>query len=141
VVSAFDPVKGRGRELVSFPYDANKNNNFTISPDGKAIAFEGYEENTIHIAYLDGRPRRDVTVKDWPGFNSVDFDADNRGLFVNSVTSGGGTLLYIDPSGKAHPLWKQRSVGMTYAIPSRDGHHVAMLGQAATGNLWMLENF
>jgi serine/threonine protein kinase len=141
VFSAFDPIKGRGRELLRYPFDSNKLTNFTISLDGKVIAIEGYEENTIHLLYLDGRPPRDVMVKDWPGFNSVDFSADSKGLIVNSVTSGGGTLLYVDPSGKAHPLWKHKTLGQSYGLPSRDGRHVTILGQAFSANLWMLENF
>ena len=71
----------------------------------------------------------------------MDFTADSKGLFVNSMTNGGGTLLYIDSAGKAHSLLKQQSVNVSWGIPSRDGRRLTMLGQAFSANLWMLQDF
>ena len=44
-------------------------------------------------------------------------------------------------AGSARPLLEQKSTFESWAIPSRDGQHVAIMGQTISANLWMLEDF
>jgi len=141
VFSAFDPVKGRGRELTRFPADPNIDDNWNLSPDGKWLALVRFRDNVIHFLPLQGGQAHDLVIRGWPGLTSLDFAIDSKGLFVNSVTTGGSTLLYIDPAGKPHPLWQLKSSSMCWAIPSRGGKDLAILGQSLNSNLWMIENF
>ena len=141
IFSAFDPIKGRGRELARLPIDPRVVSYWVLSPNGKQMASLIPGAAAIRLVPLDGGDPRDIPVKGWPPFDSLDFSADSMGFFVNSMTNGGGTLLYIDLNGKAHPLWQQRSASIIWAIPSWDGRRLAILGPAFNGNLWMLENF
>src|SRR4029077_15881850 len=141
IFTAFDPLKGRGRELARYPGDPKINDNWNISPDGQWLGLVHPRDTVIHFVPLAGGKPHDLAVRGWPGFDSVDFDIDGKGLFVCSATTGGGTLLYIDPAGKAHALWQQKSSPQTWAIPSHDGQHLAIMGQSQNANLWMLEHF
>jgi len=141
ILGAFDPIKGRGRELARLSKDPKTDSHWILSPDGKQIADLVPGVAAIHLLPLDGGHPRDITVKGWPAFNTLHFSADSLGFFVNSMTNGGSTLLYIDAKGKAHPLWQQRSTWIIWGIPSWDGRRLALLGPALNGNLWMLENF
>jgi hypothetical protein len=100
-----------------------------------------FRSTVIHFIPLAGGQAHDLTVQGWPGFSSLDFDVDSKGLFVNSKTDGGATILYVDPAGKAHPVWQQKSSYLNWAIPSRDGRRLAMLGQSQSANMWLLDNF
>jgi Tol biopolymer transport system component/DNA-binding winged helix-turn-helix (wHTH) protein len=141
IFSTFDPIKGRGRELARLPKDPKIEFHWNLSPDGKRIANLVPGAPAIHLLSLDGKPPREITVKGWPVFNTLDFSADSTGFFVSSMTNGGGTLLYVDFNGKAHPLWQQRSARFAWGVPSWDGRRLAILGPTPNGNLWMLENF
>jgi serine/threonine protein kinase len=141
IFTAFDVLKGRGRELARYPGDPKVFDNWNISPDGKWLGLVHPRDTVIHFVPLAGGKPHDLRVQGWPGFDSVDFDIDGKGLFVCSATTGGGTLLYLDPSGKAHALWQQKSSPQTWAIASRDGEHLALMGQSQNANLWMLEDF
>ena len=141
IFTGFDPLKGRGKEFARYPFDPKVDDNWNLSPDGKWLALVRPRETVIHFLPLAaGRPH-DLSVQGWPGLNSIDFAADSEGLFVNSVTTGGSTLLYIDLAGSVHPLLQQKSTFQSWAIPSRDGQHVAIMGQTISANLWMLEDF
>jgi hypothetical protein len=141
IFTAFDALKGRGRELARYPGDPKIYDNWNITPDGKWLGLVHPRDTVIHFVPLAGGKPHDLAVQGWPGFDSFDFDIDGKGLFVCSATTGGGSLLYIDPAGKAHALWQQKSSPQTWAIPSRDGQHLALMGQSQNANLWMLEDF
>jgi len=141
VFSAFDPVKGRGRELARFTGDLKADYQWDVSPDGSSIATVKIGDDTVHVLALDGRPNRDLTLKGWPNLNSVDFSADGKGFFVNSTSNGTATLVYVDQSQRAHPAWQWKSPGISWAVPSRDGRRFAIMQLTYSGNMWMIEDF
>src|SRR6266851_4095673 len=115
---AFDPVKGRGRELTRFDIDPTSDCLWDLSPDGTSIAllemFQRHErhavkrsEGPIHILSLSGRTGKEITVKGWNSFQSVNWAADGKALFVTSPTQSGSALLCLDLRGDAHLLWEQ----------------------------------
>jgi hypothetical protein len=53
----------------------------------------------------------------------------------------GTTLLRVDLQGQVLVLWKPEGGRATYAVPSPDGRHVALLGWTLDSNIWMMENF
>jgi Tol biopolymer transport system component len=137
---AFDPGKGRGQELATVNIDSKGFYDWCLSLNGKTIAFLKEGENIIHILHLDDGSKLDISVNGWSNFNSIDSSADSKGWFVYSVSNGNGTLLYVDFTGKAHPVWRQQS-SVGWGISSPDGRRLAVIAQGHTGNMWMIEDF
>jgi serine/threonine protein kinase/Tol biopolymer transport system component len=142
IFSAFDPIKGRGRELCRMIVDREKPYNWALSPDGVYIlaAIES-AESTLLVRRTDGGSSHDVEIKGYPGLDYMDFSADSKGIFMNSTSNGVGTLLYVDLTGKVHPLWQPKYPYVGYAFPTRDGRHLAIIGGSAYSNVWMLNDF
>jgi eukaryotic-like serine/threonine-protein kinase len=97
-------------------------------------------ESEIHILSLRTHEDRKLVVKGWSGFEALDWTSDGKGLFTTSRT-GGAVLLHIDLHGNAHVLWQPKGDNMTWALPSPDGHHVAMPGFALSSNIWSMQDF
>lgn len=144
IFNAFDPIKGRGQELARMPIkiEPNISYNWDLSWDGKYIsAAVSGEESTIHMRRTDGRPTRDLEIKGWPGLNYMDFSAHSNGFFINSLSNGIGTLLYVDQSGKGRPIWQPKSPIANWGTPTRDGRRLALYGETSNSNLWMIKDF
>ena len=62
VFTAFDPVKGRGRELTKFNTDAMADYWWDLSPDGTRIAILKRRGGRIQILWLNGRAPQEITV-------------------------------------------------------------------------------
>jgi hypothetical protein len=142
ILTAFDPVKGRDREVVRIATKEGFEYPFNLSPDGSEIAVlfpEG--ENRIRLLPVGGGQPRDLVVKGWYGLSSLDWAADGRGFYASSLSPRAATLLYIDLEGQASPMWEQRGSLWTWGVPSPDGRHLAILGYTMDSNVWMLENF
>ena len=143
VFSAFDTVTGSLRQVATID-EAPSGWNWGLSPDGTRIAAtdNGGTQHEIRLVSLAGQPTRDITVKDWNNFMSVDWAADGKGLFVSSNPTGRvSTLLYVDLGGNATPLWRVKNFQATWAIPSRNGKYVAIPAPTTECNVWMIENF
>jgi Tol biopolymer transport system component/DNA-binding winged helix-turn-helix (wHTH) protein len=141
VFSVFNPATGNPHEVAKLQPGSW---NWGLSPDGTSIAVAkiGAGNNRIQLLSLSGQPSRDLSVKNWTSFTSVDWTADSRGLFVTSNPTGwSSSLLYVDLAGNAHELWQVKSITPIWAIPSRNGKYVAIPAPTADSNVWMVENF
>ncbi len=141
-VTAFDPVKGRERMLMSLPRDSG--DVFAIpSPDGSQFAsFKlGEAEGHIRLLALDGQVERDIRVKGWPGFSTLGWAPDGKAMYCGTASRQGATLLRVDLNGNASVLWQQKGAVYIYGEPSNDGRHLAIMASVIESNLWMLENF
>jgi hypothetical protein len=158
IFTAFDPLRGRGRELTRFETEPARGIQYVwdISPDGTRIAILRYSEARIHVLDLTGQAPHDIAVEGWKSFESVNWAADGKGLLASSATEGGSALLHIDLQGKAQILWTQKGsiapwlghqglwLGgppVPWAVPSPDGHSLAIYQWSLSGNMWMIENF
>jgi Tol biopolymer transport system component len=143
VFVGFDPVAGRGRELMKIDTDPNAGYNWDLSPDGSrlAIAKSGEQEGHIQIRSLTDGSIRDVRVKGWRRFNSLQWARDTKGLYVSTDDVKGPTLLHVDLQGKAHVLWLREGHAETYGVPSPNGRKLAVSDGVADTNAWMIENF
>jgi len=153
--TAFDPVKGRGSELARFDTKLTPDSTYSwdLSPDGTRIAVLRRSEMTIHILSLSRQKSREIVGKGWRDLQAVDWAADGTGLFVSSVTEKGSVLLHMDLKGNGQLLWSSNGtiepsittfVGgplTPWAIPSPDGHHLAICEWNLSANIWMMENF
>jgi hypothetical protein len=140
VISVFDPAIGKPHEVAKLQAGWN----WGLSPDGTSIAAYafGAPASRIRLLSLSGQPTRELAVKNWSSFTSLDWAADSKGLFVTSNPTGlRQSLLYVDLAGNAHPIWQVNNIWPSWAVPSRDGKYVAIPVSTIDGNVWMAENF
>jgi len=143
VISVFDPAIGKPHEVAKLQKQTT-DWGWGLSPDGTSIAAItfGAADNRIRMLSLSGQTTRELILKNWTGFNSIDWSADSKGLFVSSNPAGlRQSLLYVDLAGNAHQIWEVNHFGSTWAIPSRNGKYVAILASTLDSNVWMAENF
>ncbi|HTC66180.1 MAG TPA: protein kinase [Candidatus Acidoferrum sp.] len=141
--SVFDPIKGTLRQVAKLEETPN-GWNWGLSPDGTLIAAVqlGATQHQIRLVSLADQPRREINVKNWNNFMSLDWAADGKGFFVSSNPTGRlATLLYVDLTGNATALWQVKNFQATWAIPSHDGKYVAIPAPTTECNTWMVENF
>jgi serine/threonine protein kinase len=145
VITAFDPLKGRGKILRTIENDPSHTyNQEEISPDGSTLAISRGGEPEIHIRLLSlsGGSDREITVKGWPNVTGLDWSPDGKGFYCGSRSPQGGTLLYVDLKGDARVLWQYKGgSGDIYCVPSPDGRYLAIHGNATSSNVWMVEGF
>jgi eukaryotic-like serine/threonine-protein kinase len=143
IFSTFDLLQGEAREVLTLDVHPGGLHNWMPSPDGSRIVFADYNplEGRIRLLSLKGEPERDIVVKGWAGFNSVDWAADGKSVFVSSQSPTSSTLLHVDPQGHATPLWDQRGAWKTWAIAAPNGRELAIMGMTSSSNVWIIENF
>ena len=144
VMTAFDPLKGRGKVLRTFDTDPTVFYFNALSPDGATFAISRGGEAEIHLRFLSlsGGSDREITVKGWPRITGLDWSPDGKGLYCGSVSPIGRTLLYVDLEGDARVLWQYKGAGGSiWGVPSPDGRYLAILGTVTSSNVWMVEGF
>ncbi|HXY52747.1 MAG TPA: hypothetical protein VEI01_25100 [Terriglobales bacterium] len=74
VVSAVDPLQGKTHSL-RVDVHPGALFNWMPSPDGSRIVFVEFStlERRVRLLSLKGEPERDIVVKGWAGFNSIDW--------------------------------------------------------------------
>jgi Tol biopolymer transport system component len=143
VITAFDPLKGRGKVLQTID-DPTSSYNAALSPDGATFAIWRGGETEIHIRFLSlsGGSDREIMLKDWPNLTGLDWSPDGKGLYCGSVSPQARTLLYVDLEGNAKVLWQYKAAfGGIWGVPSPDGRYLAILGSVYNSDVWMLEGF
>lgn len=143
MITAFDPAGGKGRELLRIPTEPGAEYRWGPSPNGSQVAILKTDLKTGQIRFipLGGGQARTVTVKGYVNLRSLVWAQDSKSVFVGTSGPAGATLLRIDLKGNAQPIWQQPELGETWGIPSPDGRHLAMFGQAWDANVWMIDNF
>jgi hypothetical protein len=159
IFTAFDPVRGRGRELTRFDIDPADEATYVwdLSPDGTRVAILKYSEGRIRVLSWSRRQAsQEILVKGWNNLQSLDWAADGKGLFASSLRPGSSALLHLDLQGNSHLLWEQKGStspagrpwdqpfagpSAPWAVPSPDGRHLAIYQWSVSSNMWMMENF
>ncbi len=142
IFTSFDPVRGRGSELVRFDVDPNVDFfHFHVSPEGTRLAVTRSVEGPIHVLSLRGQPEKIIPAKPFHKMQQFVWAADGRGLYVADQIEGETILSYLDLQGNAHVLWENRGGDWIYGKPSPDGRHLAIGVSTASRNMWMMENF
>jgi len=145
VITAFDPVKGKGQELGRFdidPYqDVNAQNLlWNISPDGTRLAFARGPEGPIQIRSLTVGPTQVIRANGLDRMRGFGWSSDGKGLFVSNLTKDGGEVVHVDLRGRSRLLWKCHTDRCS-GLPSPDGRHLAIYERKVNANMWMMENF
>jgi eukaryotic-like serine/threonine-protein kinase len=143
VVTSFDPVKGRGRELLRFTNSTSDAWDWAcdISPDGSRLAFFAGADDPIRIFSLRGGKTQTVPTNQLQQKRVMYWASDSRGLFVAHDAKGGSELVHVDLAGNVKALWKNSGGWWPWAVQSPDGRHLAIQGSTMSANMWMMENF
>src|SRR5262249_9444689 len=130
VVSAFDPVRGRGRELLRWERDpVNDGWCIDMAPDSTRFALFRTPQAPIQVLSLRGEAPREIRLKDFHNLQTVQWTVDGKGLYVSNGIQGGVELLYVDLEGHARVIWTDHGgFTSTIALASPDGHHIALMG-------------
>ena len=146
-VTAFDPLRGRGKVLRTIDEDPSAYFYVAgLSPDGSTFALSsgGQPEIRIRLLSLSGGSDREFVVKGWSvlSWNGLEWSPDGEGLYCGARSPQGSTILYVDLNGNARVLWQFKGVSNpVWGIPSPDGKYLAMAGAVQNSNVWMLEGF
>ena len=144
LITAFDPQKGRGKLLRTVEkHDPSENYQSALSPNGLTCALSqiGESEIRIRLLSLSGATDSEIRVKGWPSASGVDWSSDGKGFYCGSSSPSGTRLLYVDPNGNAHEIWKNKGGYNSWGIPSPDGRYLAIGGNVMNSNAWIVEGF
>ncbi len=137
VVSSFDVMGGRGREIVRPPRAAG---DAAISPDGAHIAIAVGEPRTqIRVYTIDGKLEQEIPVSGATHIVGLDWSADGRSFFCGDVTMNNSSIRRVERDGSSQVLWWQLGHHDIWAIPSRDGRYLALHGATESANVWAFE--
>ena len=148
IVTAFDPVKGRGAELARIALNPDRKVGLfrdvhlicDLSPDGTRLALARSSYGPIEIHSLGGQPVQIIATKKLDKLQFIKWAAEGNGLFVSNVTNGGSEIIHVDMRGKTNRLWKCNTDDC-FPSPSPDGRHLGIYSRTITANMWMMENF
>jgi len=147
IVTAFDPVKGRGTELARFDLSRDENIDpyidhlllCDISSDGTRLAVVRGDDGPIEIHSLRGQPTLVIPGNNLQKVREIKWAADGKGFFVSAGTKHGREVVHVDFRGKIDTLWMCNSECFGY--PSPDGRHFGIYNRSVNANMWMMENF
>jgi Tol biopolymer transport system component len=136
VVTAFDPLEGRGAELAA-RFDVGPGQRYgVLSPDGTRIVKTG-PAGLISIFFLRDRSTHVIKVRGRNDLQTLSWAADGKSLFV--LTGVPRAILNVDLHGNAYLL--RDHVWPSDLPASPDGRRLAFMGQTEESNMWMMENF
>lgn len=140
---SFDPVHGQPSQILQMKDEVPQFFNWTLSPDGSTLAIAkaiaGDRSPRIRLVFLKDGSDRWITVDGPVEISSIDFAADSKGIWAVSGGEKENALLYVDLQGHARTVWSPKNTFIGWAIPSRDGKHVALDIRSISANAWMLE--
>jgi len=139
VFFALDPIQGMQQEIGRNPWEPTMLGDWSVSPDGSTVAMANHDpENPgiqlIHLSAHGSTPLSTIPV---PGFGEVreaTWSPDAKGFFVETKTTTGYNLLYVDQAGHAK-LLRQSPIAI-WVVPSRDGKKLAFPGLTVASNVW-----
>jgi eukaryotic-like serine/threonine-protein kinase len=141
----FDPVAGKGKEMMRIPTKPDLYFHWALSPDGSEVAVLQEKTDAGQIQFIPvrgGKTRSfEVGLKGHFLLTSLGWAGDSKSLFVGTEENNGSSLLHIDPKGNAQLIWHQTHRAPTCGIPSPDGRHLAIGGTSFNTNAWLIDNF
>ncbi|MBV9500618.1 MAG: PD40 domain-containing protein [Acidobacteriaceae bacterium] len=147
-LTAFDPIKGRGKLLRTVARDPGFHRyTDALSPDGStfALAKGGDPETHIRLLSLTSGPDREIIAKGVANITGLDWSADGKGIYCASQSSQAATLFYVALNGNSQVLWQSKGAAgfdtNLFGIPSPDGRYLAIHAGAISSNVWMLQGF
>jgi serine/threonine protein kinase len=145
IVTEFDVIRGRGRELTRVDLipridSADEILLATISPDGTRLAVARSLDGPIEIRSLRGQPTVNVAAEGLDKLFGLGWTPDGKGLMLHRHLQGGTELLRVELHGGVTHLWKFNSP-RGLGTPSPDGRYLAIDDFQKDLNIWMMEDF
>jgi DNA-binding winged helix-turn-helix (wHTH) protein/Tol biopolymer transport system component len=141
----FDPVKGKGPQILQIKDELTKIYNWSLSPDGTTLAIARERASNavvkIRLVPMNGGVEKWLTLPTLSDLSTLDWAADSKSLWAASAEEEGNALLNLDLEGHKRELWRPQTLTVGWAIPSRDGRSLALQVSSASANAWLLENF
>lgn len=140
----FDPVTGAAQEIPQWKFENADYDkfNWSLSPDGQTLAITGQQVVGITFKSLNDTPARTILLRSWSAVASLDWAADGRTLWVTATTPvNRSALLHVDLHGQVRTMLQDDEMRLGWAIPSPDGHRLAIWKASGDSNVWMLDNF
>ncbi len=144
-------IKGDTTETFRFDLKSGKTSdppqvdpicNWSLSSDGslRAIVTDSSKGTIWLRSSLTGK-MHELTVRGWDEFHSIVWSADGRMLLVGWHHGSDTALLKVALDGTASVLLHSSDPQILGAIPSPDGHSLAIAGTSTSRNVWQIENF
>jgi len=144
LITAFDPLKGRGKVLKTIDSATAQGYRADLSPDESTLAVSRTNESDIHIRLLSlsGGSDREITAKGWPNITDLQWSHGGTGFYAGSDSPKGSALLYVDLKGSARVLWQYKgSQAGVWSVPSPDGRYLAIGHTVRNSNVWVINGF
>ncbi len=146
----FDPVGGNGTELVAAKMKKEEGlNQWALSPDGKYLVTcksqNPYKQSGLRILNLAEGTERYIPVSGLGLVGGMDWAADSKSVWLSgflrrNAWGSSSAVLNVDLSGRARMVL-EGPMSIWWAVPSPDGHRIALSGHTESSNVWLLENF
>jgi Tol biopolymer transport system component/DNA-binding winged helix-turn-helix (wHTH) protein len=142
----FDAATGAMKEIFRTTDTGWQDYNWTLSPDGKLLALcreaRVSQDATIRLISLSDRTERMIRINEWAGIVAFDWAADGKSFWASAILKGEARgLVNIDLHGNLKTVVNADKPFVGWAIPSRDGKHLAMWQSTGGSNVWMLDGF
>ena len=139
VFFALDPVGGMQQKVGRAPWSPTMLGDWSVSPDGSTVAMANHDPGNPAIQLIHLSPNRSTPPSTIPvhGFGEVreaTWSADAQGLFVETKTTAGYDLVYVNLAARTK-LLRQSPIAI-WGIPSRDGKKLAFPGLTVASNVW-----
>ena len=141
VFRSLHPLSGVGPEIASYPVESADLYSYTVSADGRRMAFTKAGTPQIDVLSLLTGAVEHVTATSPHDSYPIAWTPGDKGFFISTETPAGLALLEMDLTGKTHVLWEQRGATRTWGIPSPDGHLLAILNWTVDSNMWSIQGF
>jgi hypothetical protein len=94
----------------------------------------------LELYSASGQLKRKLIVQGWSPLVQLDYSSGGKAFYTSFAAAGMTTLLRIDRTGHAEPLWSNPGPGRSmFAIESPDGRHVALWVDGSTANAWLFD--
>jgi WD40-like Beta Propeller Repeat len=138
VFFALDPIQGMQQEVARIPWRPTMLGDWSVSPDGSTVAMANHDPENPGIQLIHLSTSRSITASTipLPGFGEVcepTWSSDAKGFFVETKTTTGYDLLYVDLAGHAK-LLRQSPIAI-WGVPSRDGKKLAFPNVTVASNV------
>jgi hypothetical protein len=142
IFTAFDPIRGRTRELLKMTNDADFRG-WDLSPDGSRVALSAFDlkAGDVRILPLDGGTPQTLSAAPWNQLMTIAWAADGKSLFLITNHSRGTSLLHMDSAGRTKLLLDQPGRDTHALAPSPDGHSLAFGAVQSNFNAWTIASF
>jgi serine/threonine protein kinase/WD40 repeat protein len=136
VISALDPVKGRGEEFLRIK--SSPLGSMDLSPDGKTILF-GNPERDQYLTSFDVATRklRQIHIQKYGNIDDIGFAPDGRSLYL-CLWAPGFSLVRASMDGRTQ-LLREAPLGLTGFAISPDGRQIVFGETQGEANVWLAE--